>query len=131
MVLADIDEPALKEKTAQLSAEYSPDVIHGVAMDVTDETSVTEAFDSAIMRFGALDILVSNAGIASSAPVTETSLELWNHNMSILSTGYFLVSRTAVQIMQRQKTGGSIIFIASKNGLALSLIHISEPTRPY
>ncbi len=120
VVLADIDEPALKEKSSQLAARYSPDVVHSVLMDVTDEQSVKEAFDSAIMRFGALDILVSNAGIASSAPITETSLELWNHNMSILSTGYFLVSRKAIQIMEAQKTGGSIIFIASKNGLAAS-----------
>ncbi len=120
VVLADIDESALKDKTAELSLTYSSDVVHAVVMDVTDEGSVTQAFDSAIRRYGALDILVSNAGIASSAPITETSLELWNHNMSILSTGYFLVSRTAVQIMEAQKTGGSIIFIASKNGLAAS-----------
>lgn len=120
VVLADIDEAALRAKTAELSAAFSPDVVHAVNMDVTDETSVTEAFDSVIRRFGALDILISNAGIASSASITETSLELWNHNMSILSTGYFLVSRTAMQIMESQKTGGSIIFIASKNGLAAS-----------
>ena len=67
-----------------------------------------------------IDILVSNAGIASSAPIQDTSLDLWNKNMSILSTGYFLVSRAAFRLMNVQGTGGSIIFIASKNGLAAS-----------
>jgi NAD(P)-dependent dehydrogenase (short-subunit alcohol dehydrogenase family) len=46
-----------------------------------------------------MDILVSNAGIASSAPVEETTLELWNKNMDILSTGYFLVSREAFRLV--------------------------------
>lgn len=120
VVLADIDKDALEKTSEQLIRTFSSDVVHSVIMDVTDEDSVSAAFDSAIQRFGALDILVSNAGIASAAPITETSLELWNHNMSILSTGYFLVSRKAIRIMNAQKTGGSIIFIASKNGLAAS-----------
>src|SRR5690606_748335 len=67
-----------------------------------------------------LDILVSNAGISSAAPVDETELSLWNRNMDILSTGYFLVSREAFKLMKRQGTGGQIVFIASKNGLAAS-----------
>jgi NAD(P)-dependent dehydrogenase (short-subunit alcohol dehydrogenase family) len=81
---------------------------------------VEQAFESATWRYGGIDILVSNAGIASSAPIAETTLELWDTNMSILSTGYFLVSRAAFKIMQAQGTGGSIVFIASKNGLAAS-----------
>ena len=47
------------------------------------------------VEYGGVDIVVSNAGIASSALVEDTTLELWNRNMSILSTGYFLVSREA------------------------------------
>ncbi len=45
---------------------------------------------------------------------------MWNRNADILSTGYFLVSREAFRLMKRQKTGGAIVFIASKNGLAAS-----------
>ncbi|MCB1371941.1 MAG: SDR family oxidoreductase, partial [Rhodobacteraceae bacterium] len=63
---------------------------------------------------------VSNAGIASSAPVEDTSLALWNRNMAILSTGYFLVSREAFRTLKAQGIGGAIVFIASKNGLAAS-----------
>ena len=63
-----------------------------VLMDVTDEKAVAAAYAETAVEFGGVDILVSNAGIASSAPVEETTLALWNKNMDILSTGYFLVS---------------------------------------
>ena len=63
---------------------------------------------------------MSNAGIASSAPIEETTLEIWNKNMDILSTGYFLVSREAFKLMRVQDIGGAVVFVASKNGLAAS-----------
>jgi NAD(P)-dependent dehydrogenase (short-subunit alcohol dehydrogenase family) len=72
------------------------------------------------VEYGGVDIVVSNAGIASSALVEDTTLELWNRNMSILSTGYFLVSREAFRVLKAQGLGGAIVFIASKNGLAAS-----------
>ena len=75
---------------------------------------------SATREFGGLDILVSNAGISSAAPIEDTSLALWDRNMDILAKGYFLVSREAFRLLKRQKLGGTIVFIASKNGLAAS-----------
>jgi NAD(P)-dependent dehydrogenase (short-subunit alcohol dehydrogenase family) len=72
------------------------------------------------LRFGGLDILVSNAGIASAAPLEDTSLEIWNRNQNILVTGYFLVSRAAFRLLKAQKIGGSMVFVASKNGLVAS-----------
>ena len=89
-------------------------------MNVTSEDAVLKAFTTAALQYGGIDILVSNAGIASSAPIEDTSLELWNKNMDILSTGYFLVSREAFKLMRVQDLGGAVIFVASKNGLAAS-----------
>jgi len=120
VVLADIDADALKSVESSLKARYSSDVICSLIMDVTDENAVTTAYENVSVEFGGIDILVSNAGIASSAPVEETSLALWNKNMDILSTGYFLVSREAFKVLRLQDIGGSIVFIASKNGLAAS-----------
>ena len=71
-------------------------------------------------RCGGVDILISNAGISSAAPVDETELSMWTRNMDILATGYFLVAREAFRLMKAQKTGGAIVFVASKNGLAAS-----------
>lgn len=120
VMLADIDDAALAETAANLTARYSVDVVRTVNMNVTDEGAVDAAYADVAVEFGGVDILVSNAGIASSAPVEETSLDLWNKNMSILSTGYFLVSRAAFKLFRVQDIGGAVVFVASKNGLAAS-----------
>jgi rhamnulose-1-phosphate aldolase/alcohol dehydrogenase len=120
VVLADIDEARLGEASAELAARHSADMVRHVPLDVTREEQVADAFALAAEQFGGLDILISNAGISSSAPIEETDLALWNRNADILTTGYFLVSREAFRLMKRQKTGGAIVFIASKNGLAAS-----------
>jgi rhamnulose-1-phosphate aldolase/alcohol dehydrogenase len=120
VVLADIDGSALGEATTALADQHSADVVRNVRLDVTQEADVAAAFAFAAGEFGGLDILVSNAGISSAAPVEDTELALWNRNMDILSTGYFLVAREAFRLMKRQMTGGAIVFIASKNGLAAS-----------
>lgn len=120
VMLADIDDAALEETSAKLSARYSADVVRTVNMNVTDENAVVAAYSDVAAEFGGIDILVSNAGIASSAPIEETTLDLWNKNMAILSTGYFLVSREAFKVFKVQDMGGAVVFVASKNGLAAS-----------
>jgi rhamnulose-1-phosphate aldolase/alcohol dehydrogenase len=120
VLLADIDDVALVQTAAGLSARYSDDVVRTVNMNVTNEDAVINAFVEIAAAFGGIDILVSNAGIASSAPAEETSLHMWNTNMAILSTGYFLVSREAFKLFRIQNMGGAVVFVASKNGLAAS-----------
>jgi rhamnulose-1-phosphate aldolase/alcohol dehydrogenase len=88
-----------------------------VSGDVTSEAAVAAAFAAAVDRFGGVDIVVSNAGIASSAPIEDTTLAEWNRNHAILGTGYFLVSREAFKTLKRQGRGGALVFVASKNAL--------------
>lgn len=120
VVLADIDETALAAATEELSGAFGKDFVRPVIVNVTSEDAVIAGFAHAVVEFGGLDILVSNAGLASSAPIEETTLALWNKNMDILSTGYFLVSREAFRLFRAQKIGGNVVFVASKNGLAAS-----------
>lgn len=120
VVLADINEDALASTRESLANTYGEDVVRRISMDVTSEDAVAAGFADAVVEFGGVDILVSNAGIASSAPIEDTSLALWNNNMDILSTGYFLVSRAAFKLMRVQDMGGAVVFVASKNGLAAS-----------
>lgn len=120
VVLADIDEAALAKAHAELAAAHGKDFVRPVRIDVTAEQQVTDGFADTAVEFGGIDILVSNAGLASSAPVEETTLALWNRNMDILATGYFLVSREAFKLFRVQKIGGNVVFVASKNGLAAS-----------
>ncbi|MCV3273353.1 bifunctional rhamnulose-1-phosphate aldolase/short-chain dehydrogenase [Roseobacter sinensis] len=120
VMLADINADGLQATKAALTQKFGQDVVRSVLMDVTDEAAVVNALAETAVEFGGIDIMVSNAGIASSAPVEDTTLELWNRNMDILSTGYFLVSREAFKVMRTQGMGGSVVFVASKNGLAAS-----------
>jgi rhamnulose-1-phosphate aldolase/alcohol dehydrogenase len=120
VMLADIDQAALAATLTNLSARHGRDVLRTVAMNVTDEAAVAAAYAQTAVEFGGVDVVVSNAGIASSAPIEDTSLDLWNRNMDILSTGYFLVSRAAFRMLRAQGIGGSVVFVASKNGLAAS-----------
>ena len=120
VVLADIDEKALDSASQELAAAFGKDVVRSGKVNVTSEDQVIAGFADSAVEFGGLDILVSNAGLASSAPIEDTSLELWNKNMDILSTGYFLVSREAFKLFRAQKIGGNVVFVASKNGLAAS-----------
>lgn len=120
VMLADIDAMALAPVAEALARRHGADVVRQVRMDVTQEADIAAAFAHLAVEFGGIDILVSNAGIASSAPVEETTLALWNRNMDILSTGYFLVGRDAFRMLRAQGIGGSVVFVASKNGLAAS-----------
>lgn len=86
-------------------------------MNVGDEGHVQAGFDDALLEWGGVDIVVSNAGIALAANLVDTTLEIWDRNFDVLGRGYFLVAREAVRRMAQQGAGGSLVFVASKNGL--------------
>ena len=88
-----------------------------VSGDVTSEEAVAAAFAAAVGRFGGVDILISNAGVASSAALEDTTVAEWDSNHDILVKGYFLVSREAFRMLKQQGRGGSIVYIASKNAV--------------
>jgi rhamnulose-1-phosphate aldolase/alcohol dehydrogenase len=112
VVAYDLDGDGAHEAVAALG-----DGGASVAGDVTAEDSVAEAFGCAIDAFGGVDIVVSNAGVASSAAIEETTLAEWERNHAILGTGYFLVARAAFEVLRAQGAGGAIVFVASKNAL--------------
>jgi rhamnulose-1-phosphate aldolase/alcohol dehydrogenase len=120
VVLCDIDRDALTSAEVELRKKYGNDVVASSLMDVTREDAVAASFRDSAWKFGGVDICISNAGIASAAPIEDTTLALWQRNMDILSTGYFLIARQAFQMLKSQGIGGSIVFIGSKNALAAS-----------
>ncbi len=120
VVLADIDETSLAKAEEELGSAFGADFVRPIRLDVTDEAGVADAFAESAVAYGGIDILVSNAGISSSAPIEDTELSMWNRNLDILAKGYFLVSREAFRTFKKQKIGGNVVFIASKNGLAAS-----------
>ena len=120
VVLADIDGVALKECRESLQQQYGVDCAVDLWVDVTDESAVASLYRDAAWTFGGIDICISNAGIASAAAIDETSMEVWRHNLDILATGYFLISRAAIQLLKIQNLGGAVVFVGSKNALAAS-----------
>ena len=117
VMLTDRDAGALEQARLDLAQQFGPDLVRSAPCDVTDETQIKSAFEAAAREFGGLDILVANAGLASSAPIGETTLALWRKNYDVLVEGYFLASREAFPLMTRQGEG-AIVFIGSKNALA-------------
>ncbi len=116
VVLADVDAPRLAEAEREFVVAFSRDRVRTAVTDVTNEDSIQAAFDLAAQEYGGVDIMVANAGIASSASIEETTREIWHRNHSVLAEGYFLAARAAFSLMKRG--GGSIVFVGSKNALA-------------
>jgi NAD(P)-dependent dehydrogenase (short-subunit alcohol dehydrogenase family) len=119
VVLTDRDKPALEEVQAALCEKYGRDMVRAAVCDVTKEDRVQAAFDTAALEYGGLDIVVANAGLATSAPLEETTMTLWRRNYEVLADGYFLTARAAFPLLKA--SGGSMVFVGSKNAVAATL----------
>lgn len=117
VMLLDRDGDQLETVRDMMIASHGADRVCSTVCDVTDEAQIAAAFEVCAREFGGLDILVANAGIASSASIEETTREIWRRNYDVLAEGYFLTARAAFGLM-KGSGGGSIVFIGSKNGLA-------------
>ena len=113
VVFTDISERYLQEATLQ----YGTDQAIGFCCDVTKAESLEDAIQKTCLQFGGLDIVVHSAGLAISKPLAETTEVDWDLLQNILVKGQFLLSKQAARIMRIQGLGGSIVNIASKNGL--------------
>ncbi len=120
VALADIDAKAGAATRDLIKAER-PDasalVLH---CDVTDERSVSAAFQTLLDDYGGLDILVNAAGIAPPYALVDLPVEKWRLALDVNLTGYFLMAKAAAKIMIAQNIGGSIINLSSKSGLDAS-----------
>jgi rhamnulose-1-phosphate aldolase/alcohol dehydrogenase len=118
VAIVDIDEAGATEVAASLCELHGERRALAFGVDVTDEASVAHAFQRTVLAWGGLDVVVSNAGVAVSAPVEETTRDTWDRNFDVLVRGYFLVAQQAIDVMRRQGIGGTIVFVGSKNALA-------------
>ncbi len=117
VVLADLNLEGAQKVAAEINAKYGENRALAVKMDVTSEEAVQGAYAETALVYGGVDIIVNNAGLATSSPFDETSLKEWNLNMNVLGTGYFLVAREAFKLMKQQAIGGNMVFIGSKNSV--------------
>jgi len=117
VVVADLNVEGAQEVAEELLSTYGLRRALAVPVDVTSEDAVTEMTRRTVLEYGGLDILVASAGLATSAPITETTLAEWEQNYAVLARGYFLAAREAFRVLEAQGCGGSIVFVASKNAL--------------
>ena len=117
VVIADMNVPG-----AQAVADELGDHAMAVEVNVTDEESVARMVQQTVERFGGLDIMVSNAGVARAGSLAELEKNTFEFVTSINYTGYFLCAKYASAIMRAQHEAdadwyGDIISINSKSGL--------------
>ncbi|GBG12312.1 short-chain dehydrogenase [Paenibacillus agaridevorans] len=117
VVLADLNLEGAQKVAGEINEKYGENRAIAVKMDVTSEEQVAAAYAETAIAYGGVDIIVNNAGLATSSPFDQTSLKEWNLNMNVLGTGYFLVAREAFKLMKTQGIGGNMVFIGSKNSV--------------
>lgn len=117
VVLADLNLEGAQKVAGEINDKFGENRATAVKMDVTKEEEVLAAYAETALAYGGVDIIVNNAGLATSSPFEETSLKEWNLNMNVLGTGYFLVAREAFKVMKTQGIGGSMVFVGSKNSV--------------
>jgi len=118
VVVGDVDAAGAERVADEITAAVGAGRALGLAMDVTREASVRAAVEATVLAYGGLDILVSNAGIAHSAPVAAMALEDWERSFAVNARGHFLVAREAMRLLIAQGIGGALVFIATKNVMA-------------
>jgi rhamnulose-1-phosphate aldolase/alcohol dehydrogenase len=115
VVVTDLDAAGARKVAEEVVAGAGAGRAIGVGMDVSSEASVTAGFEEAVLAYGGLDIVVSNAGIAHSSPVDRMTLAEWERSFAVNSTGHFLVAREGMRVLQAQGLGGAFVFVATKN----------------
>lgn len=114
VVVADRDETAARHVAGEIGAR---DQSVAVAVDVTDEEAIARAMNDAVLAFGGVDLVVNNAGLSLSRSLFETTVADWDLQHDVMARGSFLVAKAAASVMARQKLGGDIVYVASKNGV--------------
>lgn len=115
VVISDIDEIRLETAYSILTETYDTSLVEPMAFDVTDYKSVENAFEAVACKFGGIDIVVPNAGIAHVAKIEDLEPEKLDQVIAVNLKGTFTVIKAAVPIFRRQGTGGNIVVISTKN----------------
>jgi NAD(P)-dependent dehydrogenase (short-subunit alcohol dehydrogenase family) len=123
VALLDIDGDNLKRTIAALSA---PDTTLAITTDVSQPDQVDRAYTELSARFGQLDALVNNAGIAIFGPILDTKFEDWQRVLAVNLNGPFLMTQAAVPLLRER--GGAVVNITSISGLRASTLRVAYGT---
>lgn len=124
VAMLDILADTLRSAVNALNA---PDAALALEADVSDPQAVHAAVERTHRRFGRIDALVNNAGIAVFKPMLDVTLEEWQRVLDVNLTGPFLMTQAVAPIM-RDQGGGAIINITSISGLRASTLRVAYGT---
>lgn len=117
VAVTDLAEEALAKLVADFESRF-PGQVMGAALDVTSPDSVTAAFEAVIRRWGGVDIVIPNAGLALVSTLTEMKLESFQKIERVNIEGTLNVVSEAGRHFRLQGTGGDIILVSTKNVFA-------------
>jgi len=120
VAIADINLDAANATAQELVARGGKAM--GVAMDVTDEAAVDKGVDAVVQRLGAVDILVSNAGVQIVNPVDKFLFADWKKLLAIHLDGAFLTTRACLRHMYARGKGGAVIYMGSVHSKEASVL---------
>ena len=117
VVLNDMNAERLDSTAEDFKKQFGKDSFTTAILDVTNPAQIKDAFDSAILALGGIDLIVNNAGLSISKTIGDHTEKDWDLLFDVLVKGQFMITQTAVSVMKKQDTGGDIINIVSKNAL--------------
>ncbi|GAB3794574.1 bifunctional rhamnulose-1-phosphate aldolase/short-chain dehydrogenase [Spirosoma humi] len=117
VIINDNDADRLASANEEFNNQYGKDAYTAVQLDVTNAETIANAYTAASLAFGGVDIVVNCAGLSISKPIEEHTESDWDLLYDVLVKGQFLVTQQAVSVMRKQKLGGDVINIVSKNAL--------------
>jgi len=117
VILNDMNAERLEEAGKEFASLYGKDSYSTAILNVTSEADIKQAFDSAALAFGGVDIIVNNAGLSISKTIADHTEKDWDLLYDVLVKGQFFITQAATNTMQKQNIGGDIINIVSKNAL--------------
>jgi len=115
VVVTDVDLSLAEEVANGIVSKNGLRRAIALRLDVSSEEDVERAYAETIGAYGGVDIVVSNAGISSFGSLDVLPAADWDRAFAVNARGHFLVARAALRVMKQQKSGGSIVFNASKN----------------
>lgn len=124
VALLDIDAETLAATFERLAV---PDDTMAIECDVAEPDQVSAAIDAIVERFGRIDSLINNAGIADFRPILDTDFEVWSRILAVNLNGPFLCTQACAPVMLKTG-GGSVVNIVSISGLRASTLRVAYGT---
>lgn len=115
--ITDLAGESLDRTSAAFSGKY-PHQVHSCAMDVTDSNSVKAGFEDVIRRWGGVDLVIVNAGVAMVSSLIDMDIEAFRRIERVNVEGTLLVLKEAANAFLTQALGGDVVMISTKNVFA-------------